>query len=88
MQTIWTFLGSSQIGPLITLAQIVVVPLMIYLVRRINAVYRNIEAIPNLRRDVRKLYRLYNGTRRDLHAIDAKVDLRHAENIARWGHAE
>lgn len=79
---LWTLLGSQQIGPLITLAQLIVVPLMLYALRRIAAIYQSIAAIPGIKSDVRKLYRVTNQLRRDMIKAEAKIDTRHAENIA------
>lgn len=75
-------------GPIVTLVNLILIPLIWTVLRRLTSVYRSIAAIPGIQRDVRKLFSLVNATRRELIAVDTKVDQRHAENLARWGSAE
>jgi hypothetical protein len=84
---LWNFLGSPQFGPLVTIVQLTIVPIMWMMFRRLAIVYENIMSIPAIKSDVRKLFVLTNAMKRDIRRIEGATQLRHAENLAAMNEA-
>lgn len=79
---LWNFIGSPQFAPLASLAQLTVIPLIFFLLKRVSAIYDNIAAIPQMKSDIRKLFAMGNQLKRDIARIEGATEQRHAQNIA------